>query len=415
MGPLINDAAAGADLVLGLGGCLDYEIVWNPDVVQSLVDEYGIEPHEASTDVEVDSERDLVCSILGFLREGVGGERYVASSAVVRDVAARFERRVALGGTNVRAAVAMSRIGVAATLHLVSIDDHVRRLLPAGVDYVCSATADSTDPHLIVQYPAGARVRLGEEEVVSPAANRLIYVNDVPNRDLALSRQLGRMLAGAGLFLVSGFNAMRNPALLERRLDELRRAMAWLPPAAKVIYEDAGFHVPSFRGPICERLVERVDVWGMNEDELQAYVGAPVDLLDAEAVAGALRALQRVVPARVLVVHTSAWSLAYGPRSREYRTALRGGNALAGARFGHGDTFTRSDHRRVDDGPRHSGGERFAEQVERRLGELVCCEAAFRVECPTPTTVGLGDTFVGGFIAALAGSDAGAPPRTAGG
>ena len=82
MGPLINDAAAGADLVLGLGGCLDYEIVWNPDVVQSLVDEYGIEPHEASTDVEVDSERDLVCSILGFLREGVGGELLEGDRAI---------------------------------------------------------------------------------------------------------------------------------------------------------------------------------------------------------------------------------------------------------------------------------------------------------------------------------------------
>ena len=100
----------GHDVVLGLGGALDYEIVWDAEVVQDLATRYALRPDELSTSVVVRSERDLVCSVLAFVRDGVGGERFVASSDIVEDFAARFARRITLGGTNVRAAVAMSRL-----------------------------------------------------------------------------------------------------------------------------------------------------------------------------------------------------------------------------------------------------------------------------------------------------------------
>ena len=178
---------AGGDVVLGLGSCLDYEITWDGAVVQALADELGVTAGDVGRDVVVRTERDLVGSVLGFVREGAGGERFVASSAVLEAFAARFERRVTLGGTNVRAAVALARLGIGTALHTVSVDDHVRRLLPAGVGNLCSADHDSTDPHLIVQFPAGARVRVGGArpgdppvDVVAPHPNRLIYVNDEP-------------------------------------------------------------------------------------------------------------------------------------------------------------------------------------------------------------------------------------------
>jgi len=134
-------------IVLGLAGTVDYEITWDTAVIERLVSEYDIRPAELSTQVSVRSERDLLRSLLAFVRNGTGGERFIASSHIVDSFASHFGKKITLGGTCVRAAIAMDKLGVKSTLHLVSIDDHVRRLLPPGCSYICSASHDSTDPH----------------------------------------------------------------------------------------------------------------------------------------------------------------------------------------------------------------------------------------------------------------------------
>lgn len=402
------------EIVLGLGGCLDNEIAWDAAVLEDLVVRYGIRAAELSTSLDIHSERDLVCSVLGFVRDGVGGERFVGSSDIVTAFAERFSRRTTLGGTNVRAALAMSRLGIRSTLHLVSIDDQVRRMLPEEVSYVCSATRDTVDPHLIVQFPAGARVRAGDVDVVAPRPNRLIYVNDPPNRDLVLCPELGGVLSGAGVFLISGFNTMRETATLQARVRELRAAMRALPADAVVVYEDAGFHVPELSRQVLAGLLDLVDVYGLNEDEMQAYVGRPAQLLDAPTMATELRELRAVVAARTVVVHTRFWALAVGQDPERYRCALEGGIAMASTRYLHGDAFTAAQHETAKGGPRHRGGLAFARALENLLPGEVCCVPALWLSTDRPTTVGLGDAFVGGFIAALAGvPEPGPMPRSA--
>lgn len=44
----------------------------------------------------------------------------------------------------------------------------------------------------------------------------------------------------------------------------------------------------------------------------------------------------------------------------------------------------------------------FAEALHSLLGDLVCCVPGFVLDAPDPTTVGLGDTFVGGFLTSVA-------------
>jgi ADP-dependent phosphofructokinase/glucokinase len=391
----------GHDVVLGVGGCIDYEIAWDPAILQDLATHYAIQPDELSTSVVVRSERDLLCSVLAFVRDGAGGERFVASSDIVEVFAARFTRRITLGGTNVRAALAMSRLGLCSTLHLVSIDDNVRGLLPPQVSYVCSAVEDSTDPHLIVQFPAGARVRVGDVELQAPRDNRLIYVNDPPNSELLVSPQLGDVLRTARVFLLSGFNAMQAAAPLDARLRALREHMRSLPAGATVVYEDAGFHVPELSQQISAGLLDLIDVWGMNEDEMQAYVGRRVEPLDPEAMATALQQLHHLIPARTFVVHSKFWSLAFGARSQSYRAALRAGNAMSGVRYMYGDEFTNADYLDLSRHLQRQDGHTFARAIEALLPGQVCCVPSYHLTSKTPTTVGLGDSFVGGFIAAL--------------
>jgi ADP-dependent phosphofructokinase/glucokinase len=395
----------GKRAVLGLGGTVDYEIVWDSGVIEGLVEEYSISDAELSTAVVIEGERDLVRSLLAFVRAGVGGERFVASSDILEAFASRFERRIALGGTCVRAAIAMDAVGIGSTLHLVSIDDHVRRLLPERCDYLCSAEHDSTDPHLIVQFFEGARVDSGDVHVVAPHPNRIIYVNDPPNRELVLSPDLGEALRTADVVLVSGFNTIRDVAVLDARLATLCEDLRRVPVGGLVVYEDAGFHLPELSDRVRAALVPVVDVHSMNEDEMQATVGRKVDLLDPDDVAEALADLHRAVPARNLVVHTRCWSLALGEDARRYADALLGGITMASARYVVGDALTAADYRAVAERPVNPEGAALASALEERLGDRVRCVPAFRLDVPRPTTIGLGDTFVGGFVAALVATE----------
>ncbi|HEY0239663.1 MAG TPA: ADP-dependent glucokinase/phosphofructokinase [Friedmanniella sp.] len=388
-------------LVLGLGGTVDYEVVWDSATVEDLVRAYGVQAAEIGADRPIEDERGLLCALLAFVRDGAGGERFVASSQIVATFAARFAKAVTLGGTPVRAALAMAKLGVPSTMHLVSIDDQVRRLLPASCDYVCSALTDTTDPHLIVQFRAGDRVRSGDVDLTAPFPNRVIFTNDPPNRELVLSPELGTVLEAAEVFLVSGFNVIQTASLVRQRVAELLQHLEHLPPGALVLYEDAGFHVPALSPLVWRGLRGRIDVHSLNEDEMQAYLGRRLDLLDPVEIAAALAELDRFVDAPVLVVHTKYWALALGRRASDLADALSGGITMASARYCFGDHFTAEDYAAVAAMPRSQAGATFAAALQELLGAAVCCVPANTLTVDNATTIGLGDTFVGGFIAAL--------------
>jgi len=393
----------GRTFVLGLGGTVDYELVWDPAVIDRLALDHGVRRHELTTTAPITDERSLLVAVLAYLASGAGAERFVTSSEVIESFVSHFVHRITLGGTGVRAGLVLDALGIPSVQHLVSIDDNVRRLLPASVSYISSAEEDTLDPHLIVQYPVGARVQVVDGEVLSPASNRLIFANDPPNRRMLLSADLARSLADASIFLVSGFNTMQDHDLLEVRLSELQRAMRSLPDDALVYYEDAGFYARDFADTVRAHLLPQIDVYGMNEDELQEYLGRSVNLLDADDVIRALREAHTIIPARALVVHTRYWAIAVGPDAARHSAALESAVRVAATRYRVGDALRLAD---VDDTAtmrRHDGGEAVVAAVGSALAGAVGI-AAFSLDVPRPTTVGLGDTFVGGFLAGVARS-----------
>lgn len=391
----------GRRIVLGLGGTVDYELRWDPAVVEGLVREHRIRRDELTTTAPITDERSLLVTILAFLATGTGGERFVASSAVVTAFAAHFDHAVTLGGTGVRAGIALDRLGIPSVQHLVSIDDNVRRLLPRSMSFICSAAEDTLDPHLIVQYPAGARVPLEDGAILSPSSNRLIFANDPPNQRMLLSEELPAVLGDAAAFLVSGFNTMKDRDLLDERLRQLREAMSLLPADALVYYEDAGFYTGEFAETVRSRLLPRIDVHGMNEDELQEHLGRTVDLLDPADVRRALEEAHEIIPTPALVVHTRYWAIAIGSDARRHRAALESAVRVSATRYRLGDGFTAADVRATGTMSRHRGGATVVHAVEQAR-EDAAGVAAFALDVADPTTVGLGDTFVGGFLAAHA-------------
>ncbi len=389
------------DVVLGLGGCVDYELKLSAPTMEQLIGQYRIRDAELTSATEVTNERELVISILSYLKKGGGGEHFVASAACLSSFARRFPTRTTLGGTSVRAAKEMSRLGVPSTLHLVSINDVIRRLLPPGCDYICSDDSDTLYPHLIVQYDQDLRVRAGDIDIRAPFPNRLIYVNDPANGSMLLSSELGELLRTARVFLISGLNAVRDRRLLDSRLSALRVHMRQLPAEGIVYYEDAGFHEPGHSQRVRDALLDVIDVYGLNEDEMQSYLGSAVDLLSVDEVARALESLRALIPAPTLVVHTKYWSAALGERAGRYAGALNEGIVIASARYSHGDEYTDQDYALMGQRPRRPESVEFAAALEARMGGAVRCLPGLRLDVTEPTTIGLGDAFVGGFLAAV--------------
>ena len=263
-----------ARIALGFCNNVDYEIAWRSEVLQELASHHQIRAHELTTRGEIKSERDLVCSILGFMQAGAGGERFVANSGIIERFAARFDTIITLGGTSVRAAIAMRRLGVQSALHLITENEHVRRLIPADSAWVCSNAHDSQYPHLIVQYGAGDSVRAKDSDIRARQPNRLIYHCNADRIAMRINEDFADLAADARALLVSGFNAMQSERLLRQRLAAVQRIVKRAPRDATVYLEDGGYFNPAFRQVVYAALGRRLDVYGMNEDELQVAFGA---------------------------------------------------------------------------------------------------------------------------------------------
>jgi len=395
----------GERIVLGLGNNTDYEISWDSHAIEELIIEHGVSASELRTDKPISSTRDLLVSILGFLQTDSGGERFVGSPRIIEEFAGRFQKKITIGGTSARAAIAMRKLGHTSALHLVTMNDHVRELIPHDSPWVCSNEKDSSYPHLIVQFDKDTRVQAGDITIRTKRPNRIIYDNDHDNIVMQISPDLASLASDARVFLISGFNAMQSSALLTDRLGKLRAVLHSLPSDARVFYEDACFHVQALSGQVRAALADAIDVYSLNEDELQGYLGRGISLLDPVEVYVSLQELHRLLPVPALVIHTQYWTLAFGSNAAAYSEALKGGIAMAATRFRFGDDFTPADYHDTEGLPADTRGAEFAAALGKLAGDRVCCLPSVRVTESKVTTVGLGDAFVGGFLPALAGTE----------
>jgi ADP-dependent phosphofructokinase/glucokinase len=391
----------GERIILGLGNNTDYEISWDSQVFESLIGEFGVADSELRTDMPISSTRDLLISILGFLKNGSGGERFVSSPQIIEEFASRFQNKITIGGTSVRAAIAMRKLGYTSAVHIVTINDHVRKLIPQDCPWVCSNDKDSSYPHLIVQFQKDTCVQAGDIAIRTKRANRIIYNNDRDNIVMEISPDFAPLSSDARVFLISGFNAMQDSELLADRLKKLLDIVHSLPAGALVFYEDACFHEQALSRQVQKALIDVIDIYSLNEDELQAYLGKEISLRDPVAVYAVLQDLCRLLPVPAVVIHTQHWALVFGSQASRYAKALRGGITMAATRFRFGDDFTPADYLETEALPAEAIGAEFAAALNRLAGPDVCCLPSVRVEEGKGTTIGLGDAFVGGFLPAL--------------
>ena len=395
------DNSRAESMVLGLGGTVDFEIAWSNEIFDLLVRNNQIQYSEIAKSKIIDSERELICTVLWFLANSSGGEVQVSNSEIVKTFSSRFDKKITLGGTGVRAALAMRKFGHTSTLHLVSIDDNVREKLPVDLPYICSASSDTLDPHLIIQFNQNSIVSVEKTTITPSRADRIILTCDPPNEILAFSQDFPSALEKAEIFLISGFNSIHIKEILESRLTEIATITQSLPKSSLIFFEDAGYHFPEYQNIVKDKISKLTDFYSMNEEEFQNYLGKSVDFFDSNSVLDAFAAIVKIVRVPILVIHTKYWSVILGEEFEKYTECVDSGMAMATSRYIYGDDFTVKDYSNVCDLPRNPKSLQLSLAVNNGLSKVGQLLPAFEINCESPTTIGLGDSFVGGFLLEL--------------
>jgi ADP-dependent phosphofructokinase/glucokinase len=391
-----------SEILLGLGSSLDYDAVWQPQTLTALAAEWGINTWPEPP-LQIRDERDLLCAILAYSAAGIGTERAVDSEEVLESTARRLGFQSSLGGTGVRAARMLDLLGFDCTVHLTSVSPDTDVLLWPNAHYLAGRHSTARYPHLIVQFRDDEPITVGGVSRTPPRPNRLIFVNDPDNADLTFAPELPDAVSASSIWLISGLNATGEPAHLVRSLEQITALAATVGPGSWIVYEDAGFHREELSDITLATMAGVCDIVGMNEDEFMRHLGTPVDLHDPMSVGAGLADLAGRWGIRNLVVHTARWAAAIGAQSDQLRPALTDGVLAGAARFSHGDAMTRQDVTDLRSAPRNPTGAGVAAGLERAgITAVPGCD----LSPLAPVTIGLGDSFVGGFLAGLRSSGA---------
>jgi len=393
-----------ADIALGFANTVDYEEVWNPAHLEELILETGLQNSEVSPRRKINSLKDLLSSIVCHFREGTGCGMLVSDPHIVEEYLKGARCMVRLGGTNVRAALAIASQGYPSLVHLVSVNPDTTANLPPLVQWICSDPRPRCFPHIVVQFPAGAELCANDIRCRAPRANRVIYSGDTACSALVIAAEFLARAEQSRIWVLSSFDLVYDQDVLRARLDQVEASLARVDPSRTLVYyEDACFADQRLAAQVRRRLRGKVAIYSMNEDEFQAIVQRPVRLLDAADVLDALDAAAGAMPGSTLLVHTRHWALLYGADCARYRDALQGGMTMATARYTHGDGVTPELYARTERLPRQPQADAFAKRLAA-ICPRVFCLPAFSVTSQEVTTIGLGDSFVGGFALAYRGS-----------
>lgn len=388
----------GMTAVLGFNNCVDYEMVWDEKKLEDLVKEHAVHRKDIQMPKIINDEREIVIALLSFLSEGAGGECTVGKMSVLQQLANRFEYRCTLGGTSVRAAIALNNLGHKGMVHLAAQNQIVRDRLPQGWGVICGRPKDEVYPHVIFQYRENDKIRVNDIEIRAKRSNRVIFSCDKSCAELVLSQALSEVFKDTEMLMISGFHTIADHALASKRLSELCDAMNNLPAETFVLYEDACCRNEKVGEAILSYLFGKTTVFSLNEDELFRYIGERIDILEPNVILNALEWMRKITGSEHILLHTRYYAMLIGPNAQKYKHALASGNVCAGLRFMHGDQWTIEDYRDSFSMPCCPEGERLEKKIAALAREDVCCCPSLLTDERKGITIGLGDTFIGGFL-----------------
>lgn len=389
------------EIALGFTNTLDYEMVWDTAYLQALCNKARMCLADIHEYPSIHNMQQLLGSFLYHFRLGTGAGAYVEDEKLLCAILEGSKSHLSLGGTAVRAAQVLSTLKQTTLLHLVSHNPETLQYLPYGASWICSRDTPSHYPHLTLQFPKGAELCIENVCITAPSANRVIYTKDEDNAQLRIAPNFFEQADGCRLMVLSSFDIVQQKEILLNRLSLVQQGLLRMCHRCIVFYEDAHFTHPEFPELIWDALLPLIDVYSMNEDEFAHYVGHALDLLSPLEVADALAELALKINVPCLVVHTKYWALAFGPLAHAAVDALQQGIAVAGTRYRLGDVWTIADLEHTKAMSPQVQSVKFADVLHALLPKQSVCLPAYALHPIKATTIGLGDSFVGGFASAF--------------
>lgn len=409
------DVRAGKSLsrmpALGYTSNLDVLLKWDEARFNRLIERWMAAGLGEKMDALLDKMRHL-------MQAGGGSELLEPCMEAEQILLDELEATPALGGTGTQAAAALGALNVECVLHLSDRSPQVCRQLDypslrtavSGQLTGCAEVALKMQPytHLIIQYPAGAHVRFGAEEIVTPAHNRIILDQGPEKEHLRLEPRFAAWCEAnerrLSSYVLTGYNSPLVPqemdAFVADTLAHVRRLRA-LGTDAILYHEDASYaQGAARRWETHRRLLPLVDVMGCNEDELGEFAQWQNRRLDADDPASVTalldHLLQLYAPLRGVVLHTARYALYYGaPLPGDMRRGLSMGNLMAASRARTGRYPNRTDLSDTLSCPLNPQGVAFCAQLTALSTAHPVCAVPGRSIQPI-CTIGLGDTFIGG-------------------
>ena len=385
-------------VALGFTDTVDYELDWDSVNLNSLIQQLGISSDDIKYYSSVSSLKDLISFMIYFMQKNEGCGLFIDNGAPVFELLKKCEYTVSLGGTAVRASSVLTDAGIECNLSLSSINDIVKKKLSPLCRTWCALDYDYDAPHIVLQYPCGEEIHGAGFCFTTSRANRLIFTCDTSNSNLTVHQGFLDSLVGCDVFVISSFELIEDEKLLLSILSAVDNALDEY--NGIVFYEDACFKIRKHALIVNDMLSKHTHIHSMNEDEFAFYLGQKADLLDSSYMENALHAVYEKIKSHILLLHTSKYCILYGNGCDELKNALESGVLYSSARFGYGDNVTNNIIEEIrNSGKYDAEGICFTAEIEKKCRCI--CIPSYDVHTEKPTTIGLGDTFVGGFVLGL--------------
>ncbi|MCI8506432.1 MAG: hypothetical protein HFI67_09625 [Lachnospiraceae bacterium] len=398
----------------------NYDVVfrWDIDVYNQILKEFLKEEPMAQAGDTMDTMEDFARISSYCLLKGIGANFDITSLEVCEYLQNHFQSEPALGGTCAQGVAALGALGFPMVAQLTDKCREVCKMMDAPdvqvvkdgklVPIMEGASDEAPVYHMILQFSKDDKIIIDGKEYAVPLSNRLILFYDRIHKTVPIDPCFfdywNEHAEEISSYLVSGFDAVIDTAVMEERLGELVRhfeAMRKKNPDFIAYVEGAYYMNPEVKEMLFRGLSPYVNIVGTNEEELVAQNeahGLVTDITDIESVIRGLEALMFHCGIRGVVLHTKDYSLYYGEELRgiDIEKGLTMGNLMSGTRARIGKYGTIAECRETLGLKLSPVGLDFHE----KLGKLKISRQAVLVpsrylEHPK-YTIGLGDTFVSG-------------------
>ncbi len=264
----------------------------------------------------IDAPADFLAGLMHFMERGAGGEYMIYDQSAYDWIVSRLPiDAFRMGGNAGIMTNALSILGARFVIpHAVQLPERQARLfldrknilLPVirngKVEFDLPSTASRPDRelvHLILEFKEGTSFHWAGRRIVAPRNNRFIANADDYNGrivvDPAFVRGVKKRLGGIDKCILTGLHMLKSSypdgaTYIDRLEEVLGLVRRWRrgQPEMKVHFEMADVQDTAIRRDILRMACEVSDSIGMNEDELRAAMGSPIEPSDPAGMAGAM-------------------------------------------------------------------------------------------------------------------------------